>query len=205
MDISDMLIGSSDQLDNVDLLSGPQDFTITAVAGGSSEQPLNITLAEYPRPWRPGLTMRRLLAAAWNTTDASQFVGRRVRLYRDPDVSFGKDKTGGTRISHMSHLEKPVTVSLPVSRGKFGAFTVEPLDTAKPIVQTEPTVDEVAVCTDRDELKAMWKRSGTALRKVIEARVAELETVVPLVGGSVSSPPAEPPTGDDGTLADGKW
>jgi len=93
MDISAMLVGKSDQLDNVDLISGPRDFTITGVSGGSSEQPLNVALAEYDRPWRPGLTMRRLMAAMWNTTDASLYIGRRVRLYRDADVSFGKDKT----------------------------------------------------------------------------------------------------------------
>ena len=201
MDISGMLVGSSDQLDNVDLITGPQDFTITAVAGGSSEQPLNITLAEYPRPWRPGLTMRRLLAAAWNTTDASQFVGRRVRLYRDPDVSFGKDKTGGTRISHMSHLEKPVTVSLPVSRGKFGAFTVQPLDTAKPVTSTDPTVDEVAACTDRDELKAMWKRSGPLTRARIEARVKELDTLDDVL--SPDAPPSSTSVGGQDVLGEG--
>ena len=125
-----MLIGKSDQLDNVDLLSGPRDFTITAVSRGADDQPLNITLAEYDRPWRPGLTMRRLLAHIWGP-EADNYIGRRVRLYRDPDVSFGKDKTGGTRLSHASHIERRVTVSLPTSKGKFGAFTVEPLIEAK--------------------------------------------------------------------------
>lgn len=133
MDISETLIGSSDQLDNVDLMSGPRDFTITGVSrGGNSEQPINFTLAEFPRPWRPGLTMRRLLAAIWNTTDANEYVGRRVRLYRDPKVTFGKTSTGGTRISHASHLEKAVTVPLPVSRGQFRDFTVHPLPDAAP-------------------------------------------------------------------------
>ena len=171
MDISAMLIGKSDQLDNVDLLAGPRDFTITAVSRGADDQPLNITLAEYDRPWRPGLTMRRLLAHIWGP-EADAYIGRRVRLYRDPDVSFGKDKTGGTRLSHASHIERRVTVSLPTSKGKFGAFTVEPLtDTAAPI---EPTAEQVAASTDSDALRAMWQASGIERRAQIEARVAEL-------------------------------
>ena len=40
MDISSMLVGKSDQLDNVDLLAGPRDFTITAVSRGADDQPL---------------------------------------------------------------------------------------------------------------------------------------------------------------------
>ncbi len=35
--------------------------------------------------------MRRVLAAAWGT-DASVYVGRSVRLYFDPNVTFGKEK-----------------------------------------------------------------------------------------------------------------
>ena len=135
-----MLVGKSDQLDNVDLLSGPRVFTITGASQGPNDQPLNITLAEYDRPWRPGLTMRRVLAAMWGT-EADNYTGRRIRLYRDPDVRFGNDKTGGTRISHASHLDKRLTVSLPTSKGKFGAFTVEPLADERvsgPNVQTNP-------------------------------------------------------------------
>lgn len=168
MDISSMLVGKSDQLDNVDLLSGPRDFTITSVSPGPEDQPLNIGLAEFPRPWRPGITMRRLLAAIWGP-DASVYVGRRIRLYRDPNVSFGTDKTGGTRLSHASHLDKKVTVTLPKSKGKFAAHTVEPL------VDSEPTAEEVAACTDLDTLRDMHKRSGDERRQQILARVAELK------------------------------
>lgn len=167
-----MLVGKSDQLDNVDLLSGPRDFTITGISKGNAEQPLSITLAEFPRPWRPGLTMRRLLAAIWGP-DASVYVGRRVRLYRDPDVSFGTDKTGGTRISHASHLDKRVTVSLPKSKGKFAAHTVEPLpDAAAPSPML--SADDIAASTDVAWLRGQWKTAGPQQRARIEARVAEL-------------------------------
>ena len=153
MDISSMLVGKSDQLDNVDLLSGPRVFTITGASQGPNDQPLNITLAEYDRPWRPGLTMRRVLAAMWGV-EADNYIGRRIRLYRDPDVRFGNDKTGGTRISHASHLDKRLTVSLPTSKGKFGAFTVEPLVESAPAKVTNPNAEllaEIGALADKTE------------------------------------------------------
>lgn len=164
-----MLVGKSDQLDNVDLLSGPRDFTIASVSPGAEDQPLNIGLVENDRPWRPGLTMRRLLAAIWGP-DASVYVGRRVRLYRDPSVTFGKDATGGTRLSHASHITKKVTLSLPTSRGKFGAFAVEPL----PDAPTEPTAEQVAASTDIDELRAWHAISSPERKAQILARRDEL-------------------------------
>ena len=185
MDISDMLVGKSEQLDNVDLLSGPRDFTITAVDRREGDQPLNITLAEYDRAWRPGLTMRRILAHIWGP-DASVYVGRRIRLYRDPDVTFGRDKTGGTRISHATNLDKSVTVSLPTAKGKFGAFTVKPLTepapNPAPKPTTEPTREQVAACTDLAELRTMWANAGPELRAQIEARKAEIDTTAPVEG-----------------------
>jgi hypothetical protein len=66
MDITDTLAPKSDQLDAVDLLGGPQTFTITGVSrNADGEQPVNITLAEFPRIWRPGKRMRRVMAALW--------------------------------------------------------------------------------------------------------------------------------------------
>ena len=70
-DISDTLAPNSDQLDAIDLLGGPRTFTIADVSRGSDEQPVQIALAEFPRPWRPGegrarghRATRRVTAAA---------------------------------------------------------------------------------------------------------------------------------------------
>lgn len=177
MDISDTLAPNSDQLDAVDLMGGPRTFTITEVSRGKDDQPVQIHLAEFPRVWRPGKSMRRVLAACWGT-DASAYVGRRVTLYCDPDVTFGKDRVGGTRISHLSHIDKPRRIPLLVSRGKSALFTVEPL--------REPTITE---------LRAEWKNANPDRRKVIEAEVARLsgqETPPP-----AADTPAHEPSGLD--------
>jgi hypothetical protein len=171
MNIEDTLAPTSDQLDAVDLLGGPRTFTISDVSRGNAEQPVNVHLAEFPRVWRPGKSMRRVLAACWGP-EASEWVGRRVTLYCDEKVTFGNDVVGGTRISHLSHLDKAKKIPLLVKRGKSATFTVQPL--AEQAAPPEPTAEEVAACTDVDELKAMWKRSGKERREQIEARVADL-------------------------------
>lgn len=174
MDISDTLAPTSDQLDAVDLLSGPRTFTIERASKGNAEQPVQIHLAEFPRPWRPGKSMRRVLVAAWGP-DASTYTGRRVTLYCDPEVKFGGDKVGGIRISHMSDLTggEPLSVPLLVSRGKSAMFTVEPIAGQPAASSAAPTGEQIAKATDRDVLKAWW-RSHPELRQQIEARVAEL-------------------------------
>ena len=179
MDISSTLVSNSTQLDNVDLMGGARDFTITGVTMTSGEQPLSIDLAEYDRPWKPGLTMRRLLSEMWGS-ESDAWSGRRVRLYRDDAVTFGKTKPGGTRISHASHIDKKVTLTLPTSKGKFGEFTVEPLVESAPApAQSEPSAEQVAACTDPDELRSMWHPSGPERRAQIEERVAELAKTEP--------------------------
>jgi hypothetical protein len=126
VDISDTLAPKSDQLDAVDLLGGPQTFTITQVSKGNAEQPVNVHLEEFPRPWRPGKSMRRVLAACWGANGAV-WAGRRVTLFCDTSVKFGGEEVGGTRISHLSHIDKPVKVPLLVTRGKSQVYTVQPL------------------------------------------------------------------------------
>lgn len=174
-DISDTLAPNSDQLDAVDLLGGDRTFTIANVSRGNDEQPVQIHLAELPRPWRPGKSMRRVLAACWGT-DANAYVGRRVTLYCDPDVIFGKENVGGTRIRALSDIPGPKKVPLLVSRGKSATFTVQPLkDAPKP---TGPTLEQVAACDDTDQLRAMWQAASPDVRKAIEARVEVLAVEV---------------------------
>lgn len=133
MDISDTLAPNSDQMDAIDLVAtGPRTFTIEKVTKGNPDQPINVKLVEFDRPWRPGKSMRRVLAAIW-TPESSTWIGKRLTLWCDPEVTFGRDKTGGVRIKAMSHIDKPQSVLLLVTRGKTMQYTVQPLaDEPKP-------------------------------------------------------------------------
>ncbi len=167
MDISETLAPTSDQLDAVDLLGGSRIFTIESVSKGNSEQPVNVHLAEFPRVWRPGKSMRRVLAFCWGT-DAAQWVGRRVELYCDPEVTFGKDKVGGTRISRLSHIDGQKKIPLLVTRGKSATFRVDPLPDN---VQTAPASDVEAKIA---ALTAEWHKADADRKAEIESEVAAL-------------------------------
>jgi hypothetical protein len=148
LDMTESLAPKSDQLDAVDLVGGPRTFTIESVSKYNAEQPFNFHLAEFPRVWRPGKSMRRVIAAAWGTK-ASAYVGQRVTLYCDNSVEFGGAAVGGSRISHMSGIDKPLKVPLLIKKGRSAIFTVQPL-------KDEPTPAETPA---RD-----WRKEAAALK-----------------------------------------
>lgn len=172
MDITDTLAPTSDQLDAVDLLGGPRTFTITDVTKTASvEQPVNVTLAEFPRVWRPGKSMRRVLAACWGA-DARAWVGRRVELYRDPAVKYGGQAVGGTRISRLSHIDGTQRIPLLVTRGKSAVYVVEPLPDAPAPRDWRAEADALS---DLDALRALWKAAPEDMREYIAARVTDVQ------------------------------
>jgi hypothetical protein len=145
MDMSGTIEPRSDQLNSEDLLIGPRTFTITDVRAGTEEQPVRVFLAEGPegRPWIPAKTMRRLLVLAWGA-ESDAYIGKRVTLYRDPDVKFGRDTPGGIRISHMSGIgRKPLVAQLTITRGKRAPYTVEPLTDDAPPAKVPGPLDRL--------------------------------------------------------------
>jgi hypothetical protein len=122
----------SDQWNADDFVGGPRTFTIAGVKEGAAEQKYDIQLEGEDRVWRPPLTMLRVLLAVWGD-ESADWVGRRVQLFQDPSVSFGRDAVGGIRIAAMSHLDAPRNMKLTTTRGKRATYTVQPLkDEPKP-------------------------------------------------------------------------
>jgi hypothetical protein len=168
VDLTESIAPKSDQINAEDLLTGPRTFTVEKVTAGSAEQPVNVHLVELPgRPYRPSKSMRRVMVTAWGK-EAANYTGRRLTLYRDPDVTFGKDKVGGIKISHLSHLDAPLSIALTVTRGRRAPHVVQPLPAA-------PTPEQIA-SADQDSLREWWGQYPS-LRTLIEARVAELKAV----------------------------
>lgn len=144
MDITDALAPNSDQLDAIELVE-PRTFTIAVgsrLAMRDGKTVAEIPLEGFPRVWRPSKGMLDVLAKCWGT-DAKQWVGRRVTLYRDPDVMFGKDQTGGTRISHMSHIDgvQSVPIRAPGRGRPAKTWKIEPLSDVAPV--TAPPADAI--------------------------------------------------------------
>ena len=144
MDISETTAPRSDQQNYDDYIAGPKTVTVTEGRKGTAEQPVEIHLAEFPgRPYKPSKSMRRVIVAAWGA-EASAYTGRRLTLYGDPEVTFGREKVGGIKISHLSHIDKPLSIALTVTRGKRAPFTVMPLPDTAPTVDPGKVVDAIA-------------------------------------------------------------
>lgn len=146
----------TDQFNYEDFLGGiTRIVTIVEVRKGTKEQQYDIVIEGDARYWRPAVTVLKQLVAAWGD-DATEWVGRSAELYGDPEVTFGREKVGGIRVSRLSHIESRVSANLTETRGKRRLHTVEPL----------PRLDV---------LKAQWYTAGPERRKVIEAEVAKLQ------------------------------
>lgn len=159
MDILETTAPRSDQQNFDDYAAGARTVTVTEVRAGSSEQPVELHLAEFPgRPYKPSKSMRRVLVAAWGS-DASAYAGRRMTLVGDPTVKFGGTAVGGIKIAALSNISERLTISLTVTKGKRAPHTVDPL----------PEMSR------RDQLKAAWKAASPERRAEIEAEVATLK------------------------------
>lgn len=159
MDISTAAAPRSDQINADDLIGGPQLVTITEVRKGNDEQPVEIVTAEFGprRPYKPGKSMIRVLIAAWGP-QTSEYKGRRLMLYRDPSITFGKDAVGGIRISAMSDIKSRLTLALTVTRGRRAPYTVEPLPAGPPAIDEDTVADLMRAISEAatlDELKTI--------------------------------------------------
>ena len=142
-DMSAVIIPKSDQISADDLIAGPITIRIASVEiRPGTEQPVSIHFEDdNGRPWKPCKSMSRVLVSAWGP-DAKNYAGRDVTLYRDPTVKWGGMEVGGIRISHMSHLERAMTLALTATKGSRKPFVVKPLIREKPVEQPKagPTV-----------------------------------------------------------------
>lgn len=185
MDLTESIIPRSDQINADDLIAGPVTVTIENVTAGAAEQPFDFHLVEYPgRAYRPSKSMRRVIVTAWGA-DTTPFAGRRMTLYREPSIRFGKDEVGGIRISHMSNIDRPVHIALTVTRGKRDPFTVQPL--VEPATKRKPSpiddaLAEITVAETVEQVRAVWDQHSANLpptdkKRLSDAMVAAKERI----------------------------
>jgi hypothetical protein len=128
VDVRAAIAPKSDQLNADDLIGATKDITITAVKRGSAEQPIVIHYdGEDGRPYKPCKTMTRVMVGCWGDSPGD-WVGKTLRLYNDPEVTFGRAKVGGIRISHASHIDAAMVFNLTTTRSKRANYRVEPLE-----------------------------------------------------------------------------
>ena len=151
----------SDQLNADDLLTGPLTVTIEKVRKGDKDQPIVVDL-EGHRPYKPCKSMRRVLIAVLSD-EPKNWIGQRMTLYCDPDVTWAGVKVGGIRISHLSGLTEPKTFFLTQTRGKKAEVTI------RPVGITDDDKAFVAIAK-RDIAKAETEESLKAIGFLINER-----------------------------------
>lgn len=194
-DFADTLVAKSDQINAADLVGSTMTIKITKVVVNKNEaQKVSISFEGSDKVFRPCLGMRRLMAEIWGA-DPKVFIGRSVMLFRDPEVVYGKDKPGGIRISHMSHIDKPKSCVVPIRRGQVKEYTVYPIiikDAPKP-ADTTPAVDPMplaraAAAKGKTAFTAWWQGDGKPYRDQVKAIMPELTELA----AAADTPPPDP-------------
>jgi hypothetical protein len=128
IDMRKTTVPKSDQLNADDLLGQTLTIKVTKVSLlATPDQPIAIGFeGDNEKPYKPGKSMRRVMVNAWGP-DGNAYIGRSMTLYRDEKVLFGGLAVGGIRISHLSHIDEPITMALTATRAQRKPFTVKPL------------------------------------------------------------------------------
>lgn len=143
IDMSGVIVPKSDQMNADDLIAGPRTITIREVrVNGGGEQPVSIYFhGDNNKPYKACKSMCRVLVQLWGA-DAKAYVGRSLTLCRDPSVKWGGLEVGGIRISHMTDIERDVTLVLTASKTSRKPYVVKVLtDINPPTTPTAPAVE----------------------------------------------------------------
>ena len=178
MDLSKTIAPQSEQQNYDDYTAGPRTVTVERVTAGSDEQPVCIHLVEYPRhPYKPSKSMRRVLVAAWGP-ESSIYLGRRMTLAGDPTIRYG-----GIVITHLSHIDRRLTLMLTRARGKKEAYAVDPLPNVAP-----PAVPPKATTTpDPATMEQLTALNAAMVGLGIEDQESKLSWLGGMVGRTLTS------------------
>ncbi|MEL6233311.1 MAG: hypothetical protein AAFR46_02770 [Pseudomonadota bacterium] len=199
MNMLETIAPKSDQLNADDLIGGPRTITVRQVGGNQSspEQPVNVYFdGDDGKPFRPCKSMRRVMVQIWGP-DAKAYAGRSMTLYRDPKVSFGGAQVGGIRISHMSHIDRDVTMALTASKAKRQPYVVKPLVVSEP---PQPQQDQAAAdpalldearrhANTGTESFLMWWKADKARARTLLAHRDELKRICENADRHIESDP----------------
>lgn len=127
IDLTDAIKPKSDQLNADDLIAGDMTVTITSVTKRAGEQPIAYHFeGDNGKPYYPCKSMMRVLVHCWGKF-AENHIGRSMTLYRDAKVTWAGAEVGGIRISHLSHIDGPMKMSLTAAKNSKKPYTVQPL------------------------------------------------------------------------------
>lgn len=182
--MSDTIVTKSNQLNTDDFLAGDMVIKITKVVDAPGEdQKCHIFYeGDKGKPWKPCLTMQKLLMAGWGDIDFKEYEGRLVGLYVDKEVTFGKDTPGGIRVKAMSDLKESFDIRLVSTRGRKKLYRVSMLDAA-PEYSQEKSDEIIALLMGMNKdfeafSKVVHKYIGRSEKDVKKLTVKECDAVI---------------------------
>jgi hypothetical protein len=177
VDLRTTIIPKSDQLNADDFIGNIKTITVRAVEKTqTAEQPVNIYYdGDNGKPYKPCKSMRRVLVHNWGA-DGALYVGRSMTLYRDDKVRFGGLDVGGIRISHMSHINEPVTMALTATKQSRKPYTVLPLVVESKQEPVSPE-DYFALLTSISAAQSLDELAG--IRKAGDGLIVRLKATQP--------------------------
>ena len=198
--LRDTIIPKSDQLNAEQLLAGPMTITITDVRrGATDDQPVILDYeGDAGRPYKPCKSMRKVLIFAWGE-DGRQWIGRSMTLYNDPSVKFGGVAVGGIRISHMSHIDRDISLSLTATKGKKEPRIIKRLEVTDPLAGARKALHEAAE-QGTAALQAAWGKLDKATQRKLGGCPAELKDRAAEVDQTAQHAEAPAPAKDGGTF-----
>lgn len=151
MDLSKTIIPKSDQLNADDLISGSKIIKIRDIKGGNDEaQPVSIYFyGDNNKPFKPCKSMRRVLVQLWGA-DGFQYIGRRIKIFRDDSVKWAGVEIGGIRISHASHIPENTRVLVTTAKNNRKPMVIEmlPLVELKDLAGAKKAIKENKITLD---------------------------------------------------------
>jgi hypothetical protein len=144
--LSGTIVPKAEQLNAEELLHGPLTITVSDVRIGNDEQPVVIHFqGDNGRPFKPSKTVRKILIFAWGE-DGRAWIGRSMTLYNDQSVRFGGMTVGGIRISHLSHIDRDISISLTATKGKKAQHTIHKLE----VVTIDQVLKAIAAAKNKE-------------------------------------------------------
>lgn len=126
-DMSAVIVAKSDQINADDLIAGPRVVTIAGVRiSPGTEQPVEMKLEGTDKLFRPCKTVSRVIVGLWGS-DANQYIGRSLRLFRDPNVTWAGVKVGGIRVDQASHIDNEKVLVVKESQKASKLHKIKPL------------------------------------------------------------------------------
>ena len=188
-DMAAVIVPKSDQINADDLIAGPLTITITDVkVSPGTEQPVSMFFAGSTKAFRPCKSMARVLVAAWGA-DSKAYVGRSLTLYRDPKVKWGGMEVGGIRISHMSHIERDMTMMLTMTKQNRAPHKVQVLRAPAPKQDDATPIDTSAAdaaLLDRARVQAgygkaaftdFWQKLSAESKNIVRTIMPECQAL----------------------------